>query len=175
LPFSTDQKWTLINKGYFEIANRRSDRCASDILTAVERSLGKELPQLVLIPLVPQLMKRVDPRIVIGIGFALFAASNFLNISMTNDYAADQLLWPNVVRAVGQALAFAPLSAVATAGIEAENAESASALFNISLLKTPFIAKPNPACQVRRSRGVTPAAPHRQADRRRSRRLAGDS
>jgi DHA2 family multidrug resistance protein len=89
------------------------------------------LPQLVLIPLVPQLMKRVDPRIVIGIGFALFAASNFMNIYMTNDYAADQLLWPNVVRAIGQALAFAPLSAVATAGIETENAESASALFNM--------------------------------------------
>jgi len=32
---------------------------------------------------------------------------------------------------VGQALAFAPLSAVATAGIEAENAGSASALFNM--------------------------------------------
>jgi hypothetical protein len=79
LPFSTDQEWTLIN------------------------------PQLVLIPLVPQLMKRVDPRIVIGIGFALFAASNFLNISMTNDYAADQLLWPNVVRAVGRALRSPPL------------------------------------------------------------------
>jgi MFS transporter, DHA2 family, multidrug resistance protein len=89
------------------------------------------LPQLVLIPLVPRLMKRVDPRLVIGIGFALFAASNFMNIYMTNDYAADQLFWPNVVRAVGQALAFAPLSAVATAGIEAENAGSASALFNM--------------------------------------------
>jgi DHA2 family multidrug resistance protein len=89
------------------------------------------LPQLLLIPLVPQLMKRVDPRIVIGIGFALFAASNFMNIYMTNDYAADQLLWPNVVRAIGQALVFAPLSAVATAGIETENAESASALFNM--------------------------------------------
>ena len=62
----------------------------------------------------------------IGVGFALFAASNFMNIYMTNDYAADQLLWPNVVRAVGQALVFAPLSAVATAGIEAENAGSAS-------------------------------------------------
>jgi MFS transporter, DHA2 family, multidrug resistance protein len=89
------------------------------------------LPQLVLIPLVPQLMRRFDPRIVIGIGFALFAASNFMNIYMTNDYAADQLFWPNVVRAVGQALAFAPLSAVATAGIETENAGSASALFNM--------------------------------------------
>ncbi len=89
------------------------------------------LPQLVLIPLVPRLMKRFDPRIVIGVGFALFAASNFMNIYMTNDYAADQLFWPNVVRAVGQALAFAPLSAVATGGIEAENAGSASALFNM--------------------------------------------
>ena len=38
---------------------------------------------------------------------------------------------PNIVRAVGQALAFAPLSAVATAGIEAANAGSASALFNM--------------------------------------------
>ncbi len=89
------------------------------------------LPQLVLIPLVPRLMKRFDPRLVIGVGFALFAASNFMNIYMTTDYASDQLFWPNVVRAVGQALVFAPLSAVATAGIEAENAGSASGLFNM--------------------------------------------
>jgi DHA2 family multidrug resistance protein len=89
------------------------------------------LPQLVLIPLVPRLMQRFDARIIIGIGFALFAASNFMNIHMTNDYAADQLFWPNIVRAVGQALVFAPLSAVATAGIEAENAGSASGLFNM--------------------------------------------
>jgi DHA2 family multidrug resistance protein len=89
------------------------------------------LPQLVLIPLVPRLMKRFDPRIVIGTGFALFAASNFMNIYMTNDYATDQLFWPNVVRAIGQALVLTPLSAVATAGVEAENAGSASALFNM--------------------------------------------
>ena len=89
------------------------------------------LPQLLLIPLVPRLMKRIDPRILIGIGFALFSASNFMNIYMTNDYAADQLLWPNIIRAIGQAIMFAPLSAVATAGIEPENAGSASALFNM--------------------------------------------
>ncbi|SHG65356.1 MDR family MFS transporter [Bradyrhizobium erythrophlei] len=89
------------------------------------------LPQLVLIPMVPRLMKRFDPRLVIGVGFALFAASNFMNIYMTSDYGSDQLFWPNVVRAVGQALAFAPLSAVATAGIEPENAGSASGLFNM--------------------------------------------
>jgi MFS transporter, DHA2 family, multidrug resistance protein len=89
------------------------------------------LPQLLLIPMVPRLMKRFDPRLIIGIGFALFAASNFMNIFMTNDYATDQLFWPNIVRALGQALVMAPLSAVATAGIEAENAGSASGLFNM--------------------------------------------
>ena len=89
------------------------------------------LPQLVLIPLVPRLMKRFDARLVIGVGFALFAASNFMNIHITSDTASAQLLWPNIVRALGQALVFAPLSAVATAGIEKENAGSASALFNM--------------------------------------------
>jgi DHA2 family multidrug resistance protein len=108
------------------------------------------LPQLVLIPLVPRLMKRFDARLVVAVGFALFAGSNFMNIFMTADYAADQLLWPNIVRAVGQALAFAPLSAIATAGIEKVNAGSASALFNmmrnlggaigIAMLQT-FLAK----------------------------------
>ncbi|MGM4916246.1 MDR family MFS transporter [Tardiphaga sp. 804_B3_N1_9] len=89
------------------------------------------LPQLVLIPLVPGLMRRFDARIIIGVGFVLFAGSNFMNIYMTSDYAADQLLWPNIVRAIGQALVMAPLSAVATAGIEPENAGSASSLFNM--------------------------------------------
>src|SRR3954462_3486277 len=76
------------------------------------------LPQLVLIPLVPRLMKTIDARIVIGIGFTLFAASNFMNIYMTADSASAQLFWPNVVRALGQALVRAPPPSVATAGIE---------------------------------------------------------
>ncbi|TAU47509.1 DHA2 family efflux MFS transporter permease subunit [Rhizobium ruizarguesonis] len=89
------------------------------------------IPQLLLIPLVPRLMKRFDARLLIVIGFALFAASNFMNVHMTGDYASDQLFWPNIVRAIGQALVFTPLSAIATAGIEQENAGSASALFNM--------------------------------------------
>jgi DHA2 family multidrug resistance protein len=89
------------------------------------------LPQLVLIPLVPRLIMRIDARLLIAVGFLLFAVSNFMNVDLTANDAADQLLWPNVVRAVGQALVFAPLSAVATAGIERAEAGSASALFNM--------------------------------------------
>jgi MFS transporter, DHA2 family, multidrug resistance protein len=90
------------------------------------------IPQLIMIPLVPRLMRMVDIRVLIGIGFALFAASNFMNIHMTMDYAADQLFWANIVRAIGQALVMTPLSVVASAGIEAENAGSASGLFNMT-------------------------------------------
>jgi DHA2 family multidrug resistance protein len=104
------------------------------------------LPQLLLIPLVPRLMKRFDPRLVIGIGFAVFAASNFMNIYMTNDYGSDQLFWPNVVRAVGQALVFAPRSAVATASIETENAGSASGLFN--MCATSVAPSVSPCCRL---------------------------
>ncbi len=89
------------------------------------------LPQLVLIPLVPRLMRRFDARLLIGFGLLLFAASNFLNVRLNPLIAGDQLLLPNLVRALGQALVLTPLAAVASAGIEKENAGSASALFNM--------------------------------------------
>jgi MFS transporter, DHA2 family, multidrug resistance protein len=89
------------------------------------------LPQLLLIPLVPRLMKRFDARYIVALGFALFALSNFMNVEISADVAADQLLLPNIVRALGQALVLTPLTALASAGIEAENTGSASALLNV--------------------------------------------
>ncbi len=90
------------------------------------------LPQLILIPLVPKLMRRFDARYIVAVGFALFAGSNFLNVFITPDYAADQLLIPNIVRAIGQALVLTPLTGVANAGIEASNLGSASAIYNMA-------------------------------------------
>jgi len=89
------------------------------------------LPQLLLIPLVPRLMRLFDIRLLVALGLAFFAASNFMNIYMSADVAGDQLLVPNIVRALGQAVVIAPLAALATAGIERENAASASSLFNM--------------------------------------------
>ena len=89
------------------------------------------LPQLVIIPLVPMLMKRFDNRILVGLGLSLFAASCFMNIGLLHDYAADQLLIPNITRAIGMSLVLTPLSALAMAGMERANAGSASGLFNM--------------------------------------------
>jgi DHA2 family multidrug resistance protein len=89
------------------------------------------LPQLFIIPFVPALMKAIDLRLLVAVGFALFGLSTFMNGAISADVAGPQLLWPNLVRALGQAIIFTPLSAIAAAGIEAENAGSASALFNM--------------------------------------------
>jgi DHA2 family multidrug resistance protein len=89
------------------------------------------LPQLFMIPLVPWLMRVIDTKVLCTTGLVLFATSNFMNGWLTADVGADQLLVPNLVRALGQALMFSPLSALATAGIEAAQAGSASALFNM--------------------------------------------
>jgi MFS transporter, DHA2 family, multidrug resistance protein len=90
------------------------------------------MPQLVLIPLVPRILKLVDARLLVAFGTALFAASNFMNIELSTDVGGDQLIWANLVRAVGQAVILAPLGAIATAGIETEHAASASGLFNMT-------------------------------------------
>jgi DHA2 family multidrug resistance protein len=89
------------------------------------------LPQLVLIPFVPRLMRRFDARLLVAVGLGLFAASCFLNIDLNQDYSGPQLLVPNLVRAIGQALVMTPLSVLATGGIEREQAGSASAMFNM--------------------------------------------
>jgi DHA2 family multidrug resistance protein len=90
------------------------------------------LPQLLLIPLVPRLMRRLDARYLVAAGFGVFALSNFLNVSISGDVAGDQLMLPNIVRAIGQALVLTPLTSLAAAGIEAANAGSASALTNVA-------------------------------------------
>ena len=55
------------------------------------------LPQLLLIPLLPKLMQRFDVRYIAFTGILIFAASSFMNIWMSPNYAGDQLLLPNIV------------------------------------------------------------------------------
>ena len=77
------------------------------------------LPQLLLIPLVPRMMKSFDVRYIGFVGIALFAISCFMNISMSANYSGDQFFVPNMVRAVGQAMVITPLTAIAMLGMTA--------------------------------------------------------
>jgi MFS transporter, DHA2 family, multidrug resistance protein len=89
------------------------------------------LPQLLLIPLVPKLMQRFDVRFIAFTGMGLFAASAFMNTTMSLDYSGDQLFFPNIVRAVGQALTLAPLSAISLGSVAPQDAAAASGISNM--------------------------------------------
>ena len=89
------------------------------------------LPQLLLIPLLPRLMKVVDVRYIGFAGIALFAVSCFMNVGMSLDYSGDQFFVPNIVRAVGQAMVITPLTAIATLNIAPKDVANASGLFNM--------------------------------------------
>lgn len=89
------------------------------------------LPQLLIIPLVPLLMKRFDARHIGFVGISIFAASCFLNITLSLDSAGDQFFVPNIVRAIGQALVLTPITVITTAGIAPSEAAAASGLSNM--------------------------------------------
>jgi MFS transporter, DHA2 family, multidrug resistance protein len=89
------------------------------------------LPQLFVIPLVPLLMKRIDIRLLVGTGVVIFVGSCFMNLELDLNYAAPQLFWPDMVRAVSQAIVMTPISAIAMVGIAPNEAAAASGLFNM--------------------------------------------
>jgi DHA2 family multidrug resistance protein len=76
-------------------------------------------------------MKKIDARILVVVGTAIFGSSFLMNSAMTSLYGYDQFIPAQLLRALGQPLIMVPLSTLATSGIEKENAGSASSLFNM--------------------------------------------
>ena len=89
------------------------------------------IPQLFVMPLLPFLMRRVDLRVLAGIGMLLFAASNFLNAHLDMDYGGDQFKFSLLIRALGQPLFMIPLSTIGMALISHEDTGDASSIFNM--------------------------------------------
>jgi DHA2 family multidrug resistance protein len=90
------------------------------------------LPQLLIFPFVPWLMKKFDLRVLVCFGVVVFASSCFMNISMSPDYAGPQFFWPNIVRSLGQPFTIVPLSALATSMLSPKESADGSAIFNIA-------------------------------------------
>lgn len=89
------------------------------------------LPQLLIFPLLPLLMKRFDVRMLVFVGSLLFAASCFMNSYMDFRYAKDQFIFANVIRALGQPFTIVPITGLAVAGLARKDAGDGSAIFNM--------------------------------------------
>jgi MFS transporter, DHA2 family, multidrug resistance protein len=88
-------------------------------------------PQLLMMPVAAALLKKVDARVLLTFGLAIFGGSCFLNSTMTHLTAYEQLKLAQLVRAIGMPMTIVPLTALATGAIESEQNGSASALFNM--------------------------------------------
>lgn len=89
------------------------------------------LPQFLIFPFLPLLMKRFDQRLLVSVGCVIFAASCFMNTIMSSDTGGDQLMMSNLVRAFGQPFTIVPVTGLAVATLAAADAASGSAIFNI--------------------------------------------
>lgn len=89
------------------------------------------LPQLIVLPFIPTLVKKFDNRYLIGTGMLLFGSSALMNSHLTHEWARDQFFWSQIVRAIGQPLILTPLSNLAYVGIANSEIGSASGLYNM--------------------------------------------
>jgi DHA2 family multidrug resistance protein len=89
------------------------------------------LPQLLMMPIAVVLLKRLDARVLVTFGLIFFAGSSLMNSILSNYSAYDQLRGTQILRAIGMPLVIVPITTVATGLIEADQAGSASALFNM--------------------------------------------
>jgi DHA2 family multidrug resistance protein len=90
------------------------------------------LPQLMIMPVAAKLSTKVDNRLLCSIGLGLFGVSCLMNAFMDATTGYDQLLWSQVVRALGQPFVMLTLSNFAMQGVPPKDMSSASSLFNMT-------------------------------------------
>jgi DHA2 family multidrug resistance protein len=83
-------------------------------------------------PVVGKLVTKFDPRLILTIGFFIFAAGSWQMTSVTKDWDFAQLLWPQIFRGVGMMMAIVPITNLALGTLAPERLKNASGLFNLA-------------------------------------------
>jgi DHA2 family multidrug resistance protein len=92
------------------------------------------LPQFVLVPLAAVLLRRIDARVLIAIGFALIAFAGWLNTGLTHDWVGDDFLPSQIVGAVGLAFGITALVVFGVANITPAEAPTIASVIQIGRL-----------------------------------------
>ncbi|WP_337995460.1 DHA2 family efflux MFS transporter permease subunit [Oleispirillum naphthae] len=90
------------------------------------------LSQFLSAPVVGNLSRRVDPRVLLCCGFSLLAASNWLVSSgITADWDFDQFVVPQILRGMGFMFTIIPANVLALGTLPPERLKNASGLYNL--------------------------------------------
>ncbi|MCX5740926.1 MAG: DHA2 family efflux MFS transporter permease subunit [Proteobacteria bacterium] len=90
------------------------------------------LAQIVLMPLVGKFSTRIDPRALLLVGVSVVGLSQFLGAQLTDQASFRDLVMPQLVRAIGLAFIFIPVSVAALSDLPASARGNATGLFNLT-------------------------------------------
>ncbi len=89
------------------------------------------LAQLAAAPVAVLLERRVDARLLIGFGFAMFAAGLAMSAFQTAETDFNEMVWPQIVRGVAIMLCLLPPTRLALGDLAPSQVPDASGLFNL--------------------------------------------
>lgn len=90
------------------------------------------LAMLATAPVAGRLMTRIDPRVMLLLGFLLFALGTWWLTYLTSDWDFWELFWPQIFRGVGLMIAFIPINNISLGTLPPERLKNASGLYNLT-------------------------------------------
>jgi DHA2 family multidrug resistance protein len=82
-------------------------------------------------PIAGMLEKKMDPRLMLGIGFLLFGTGLVINSFMTRDVSFNELLIPQILRGAVVMFCFLPTTKIAFSTLKKSEISDASGLYNL--------------------------------------------
>ncbi|HZB61692.1 MAG TPA: DHA2 family efflux MFS transporter permease subunit [Microvirga sp.] len=83
-------------------------------------------------PVAGILSRKLDPRVMMGIGFAAFAFGTWLITGLTKDWDFWELFVPQIFRGVGLMICMVPINNIALGTLPPERIKNASGLYNLT-------------------------------------------
>lgn len=88
------------------------------------------LSQVAVAPLVARLSQKLDPRIMLVVGFLLFAFGLWMGSAVTSQWQGGDFFWPQIVRGLAILMCIVPATNMALGALPPNQLKMASALFN---------------------------------------------
>ena len=90
------------------------------------------IAQFISAPIAGALAKKVDPRLMLGVGFVMFAIAVYINAGLTVDWSYREFLLPQALRGFSIMLCFVPINTLALGTLPLSKLKNASGLYNLS-------------------------------------------
>jgi MFS transporter, DHA2 family, multidrug resistance protein len=103
-----------------------------DALMIGETMFVSGLVMFMTAPIAGRLMTKVDPRVMLIVGFLSFAYGTWWMTYLTRDWDFWELFWPQVFRGFGLMMAMIPINNISLGTLPPERVKNASGLFNLT-------------------------------------------